>query len=483
MTFHSRSGKKSQILSVPLFFPFASIILYSLNVLVLLAPSAPSRFLVVKIALKQLIACLPGFNIKSFLRFAFIHVIFTPKNFKKEEIVEINAKTFISDAWVSRFVQKSGIAANSFSNTHEDDFRISFNKSRLHLLWVSDKFDATQYNQRLKLKTRISLTRISEKNLLSNGEIKFVHLRDSEVVHGNYVLNDGNFIRNIPYEISEFNTFPQSNLIVDKKVLYKQEVFSSFEADEALYIGSSNNWYHFLIEILPRGLFWLEKKEKDIPIVFHKPIPNSIIRILTGISGFTPILVADGESASIKSLTLAIDDRFKSQPDMLTITHGKNIFADRLVDIKFIAQWLESTFPPGNQKFPSKVFLARGKDSLRPMSNFEEIQSYLESLGYQTVFPEKLSLEEQIGIFVNVESLVAEGGAALTGLIFTKRLKSLVHIEANPNYFVANFWQQFSEILNINATPCLGIPEYILGVPTGRFKVSLEELKTQLSRV
>lgn len=435
----------------------------------------------VKVALKQLVACLLNFNVKSFLRIAVIHVIFPPEYFKKEEIVEIDANTLIVNAWVSRFVQKSGIAANSFSNTHEDDFRVSFNKSRLHLLWVSDRKGPTKYNHRIRLNTRIGLTRISEKNLLSNGEIKFVNLKNSEVVHGNYVLNGGNFIRNIPYEISEFNTFPQSNLIVDRKVLYRQDVSSGFTVDEALFIGSSNNWYHFLIEILPRGLHWLEQKEKDIPIVFHKPTPTSIVRILTGVSGSHPILVADGESVLVDSLTIAIDDRFKSQPDMLTITSGRNIFADRLVDMKLIAQWLEMTFPPGNQNFPTRIFLARGKDSLRPMSNFEQVQNYLESRGYKTIFAEKLSLEDQIGIFSNVESLIAEGGAALTGLIFAKRLKSLIHIEANPNYFVSNFWQQFSEALHLNATPCLGIPERLLGVPTGRFRVNMEELKVQLS--
>ena len=457
------------------------MILYYLNVRVLLAPSAPSRILVAKVALKQLVACLLNFNVKSFLRFAVIHVIFPPKYLKNEEIVELDANTFIVNAWVSRFVQKSGIAANSFSNTHEDDFRVSFNKSRLHLLWVNDRNESTKYNHRIRMRTQIGLTRISEKNLLSNGEIKFVNLKNSEVVHGNYVLNGGIFIRNIPYEISGFNTFPQSNLIVDKEILYRQDVSSGFRIDEALFIGSSNNWYHFLIEILPRGLNWLEQKERDIPIVFHKPTATSIARILTGISGRSPILVADGESVLVDSLNIAIDGRFKTQPDMLTITVGKNIFADRLVDMKLIAQWLETTFPPGNQKFPTRIFLARGKDSLRPMSNFEQVQNYLESRGYETIFPEKLSLEDQIGIFSNVESLIAEGGAALTGLIFAKRLKSLIHIEANPNYFVSNFWQQFSEVLHLNAIPCLGIPERLLGVPTGRFRVNMEELKAQLS--
>ena len=163
VTFHSRSGQKSQTLSLPVIFPLASMILYYLNVRVLLAPSAPSRFLVAKVALKQLVACLFDFNVKSFLRFAVIHVIFPPKYFKKEEIVELDANTFIVNAWVSRFVQKSGIAANSFSNTHEDDFRVSFNKSRLHLLWVNDRNESTKYNHRIRMRTQIGLTRISEK--------------------------------------------------------------------------------------------------------------------------------------------------------------------------------------------------------------------------------------------------------------------------------------------------------------------------------
>ena len=481
VTFHSRSGQKSQTVSIPVIFPFAAMILYYLNVRVLLSPSAPSRMLVVKVTLKQLVTCLIDFNINSFLRLAVIHVIFTPKHFKREQIIKLNADSLLADVWVSRFIQKSGIAANSFSNTHEDDFRISFNKKQLHLLWLTYKNGPMEYNQRIQLRTRIGLTRISEQNLLSKGEIKFVNFEDSEIIHGSYALKDDSFIRNIPYNISEFNTFPQSNLIVDKNILYRQDVFFRLKADEALFIGSSGNWYHFLIEILPRGLHWLGQSKKNVPIVFRKPVPTSIMRILKAIPGINPILVADGESVLVNSLTIALDARFDTQPDMLTISSGKNIFADRLVDMKLIANWLELTFPPSNEKFPAKIFLARGKNSLRPMSNFEQVQNYLELQGYRTVFPEKLSLEDQIGMFSNVEMLIAEGGAALTGLIFAKRLKSLVHIEANPNYFVSNFWQQFSEVLNINSRACLGVPEYLLGVPSGRFKVNLEDLKKQLN--
>lgn len=481
VTFHSIGGKKSVNWSVPVIFPFASIVLYILNVRVLIAPIQPSWMLVVKVALKQILTCLTNFNFKSFIRISVIHLIFIPKEFEDEQITKIEADTHIVDSWVSRFVQIRGIAAHSFSTNHEDDFRITFSKSRLHLLWTNDYDKAAKYDHLIDLKSQISLARVSEINLLKDREIDFIAFENSEIIHGNYVIQGKSFIRNIPYEISEFNTFPQSNLIVNDGEIFSQSVSYSFEVDEALFIGSSTNWYHFLVEILPRGIIWHNNGGKKVPIVFHKPIPETIRRILSSVSGVEPVLVGDGESVFVKSLTVALDGRFGAQPDMLTIAPGKNIFVDRVFDFELIANWLKKSFPLKSLDYPPKVFLARGKDSLRPMGNFDEVEEFLGGLGFVTVFPEKLSLEDQIGLFSNVESLIAEGGAALTGLIFAEKLKSLIHIEANPNFFVANFWQQFSESLNLNAHACLGKPEHIFGYPTGRFSVDLEDLRTKLN--
>lgn len=477
VTFHTRSGLKSSNRSLPIILPFASILLFLLNIRVLLAPTKPSLILVTKVALKQVLACMVDLNLKSFLRITVIHIIFTPLKFKNENIVSIDSDALIAASWVSRFVQVRGIAANSYSNTHEDDFRRSFNKTRVHILWSSSHRNIGTCNPLIRLKTNINVSKVSESNLLEKGKINFVSFENTEVIHGNYVIHNGSFIRNIPYEISGFNTFPQSNLIVTEKEFYRQEVSFKIEADEGLFIGSSTNWYHFLVEVLPRGILWQKEFSRHLPIIFHKPIPDSINRILGAIGGVEPILISDGESAYVNSLIVALDGRFDLQPDMLAIVADKNIFTERISDLEMIANWLRKSFPTRNRDFPKKVFLARGKDSLRPMSNFNQVQQYLEGLGYVTVFPEKLSIEDQIELFTNIESLVAEGGAALTGLIFANNLKSVVHIEANPNFFVANFWQQFSEILNLNARACLGIPESFLGYPTGRFSVILDDLK------
>jgi len=333
------------------------------------------------------------------------------------------------------------------------------------------------YLEPINLKSAIGIKVLVEKSNLKEVQIQFPIFKNAEVVHGSYAIQGEYSIRNLPYDISGFDSFPQTDLIVTDNAIYRQESLNQTRIQDGLFIGSSSNWYHFLIEILPRGILWKRQFNLVTPVIFHAPVPKSIYRIVERIGGSTPVLVRDAESVLVESLQVAIDGRYESRPNMMRIAQGQNIFTDRLNDFSLIRDWLELNFPSTKSRSPRKIFLARGQNSLRPMSNFREIREGLEGLGYVTIFPETLTIEEQISSFAYAESIIAEGGAALTNLIFAKNLKHFIHIEANPSKFVSNFWQQFAESLSIPSQAALGKPEVFLGQLTGRFKVNLKMLR------
>jgi capsular polysaccharide biosynthesis protein len=62
----------------------------------------------------------------------------------------------------------------------------------------------------------------------------------------------------------------------------------------------------------------------------------------------------------------------------------------------------------------------------RPIQNAIDIQKTLADIGFVAIDPELLSVESQINIFENAEIMVAEEGAALTNLIFAKKMRLLI---------------------------------------------------------
>ncbi|WP_165611613.1 glycosyltransferase family 61 protein [Cognatiyoonia sediminum] len=78
---------------------------------------------------------------------------------------------------------------------------------------------------------------------------------------------------------------------------------------------------------------------------------------------------------------------------------------------------------------PPKVFLARR--NTRAIQNQTEVEEFLSSLGYVTIYPEDLTVSDQFRLFREAEEMVAVHGAGLAPLLFQKRnsnLKRLVEI-------------------------------------------------------
>ena len=70
-----------------------------------------------------------------------------------------------------------------------------------------------------------------------------------------------------------------------------------------------------------------------------------------------------------------------------------------------------------DKKFPEKIFISRAKMKSRQF-NEDEVFSILKKYGFEKVFPELLSFEDQMALFSSVKYIVAGSGAALSNLLF-----------------------------------------------------------------
>lgn len=120
----------------------------------------------------------------------------------------------------------------------------------------------------------------------------------------------------------------------------------------------------------------------------------------------------------------------------------------------YISQWLidylHSKFLPyihsTEQLFSKKVFISR-QDSHRHMINEDEIFKLFEQYGFKKYILSKMTLQEQISLFHNAQTIVATNGSSLTNALFCKPGTNIVEIflaRSDATFYYA------SEILKLN---------------------------------
>jgi capsular polysaccharide biosynthesis protein len=79
-----------------------------------------------------------------------------------------------------------------------------------------------------------------------------------------------------------------------------------------------------------------------------------------------------------------------------------------------------------------RVFLTRrGVNAVRGMKNFNVVSDWMSKNGFLQVDPSSMSIEEQIKYFSDVEFVAAEGGAALSNLVFCPEQTKVIVIAAS----------------------------------------------------
>ena len=93
---------------------------------------------------------------------------------------------------------------------------------------------------------------------------------------------------------------------------------------------------------------------------------------------------------------------------------------------------------------PEKIYVSRNRTPQRRLRNEDEIAGVLTRLGYEIVYPEELSFDEQIARFSGARYVVGNLGAALTNLVFAPRSVRLLALttELMPDDF---YWDLMAQ--------------------------------------
>lgn len=186
-------------------------------------------------------------------------------------------------------------------------------------------------------------------------------------------------------------------------------------------LWSMGNYYHWLIEALPKMLM-LQSYFPDISIIIPHPTPSYVKKTaaIFGFKNFIPIKAE--EIIKVKRLVVPEKAPFLEM-NLEDISQGRSRFSLSLVREKVIQSVSpENTIPHRN------IYVSRRRQVLRQISNEEEVERILQAHGFETVFFEDLTFEEQIKLMQETAVLIGLHGAGLTNMMFLNPGAKIIEI-------------------------------------------------------
>jgi capsular polysaccharide biosynthesis protein len=249
------------------------------------------------------------------------------------------------------------------------------------------------------------------------------HLTQARIAHGSTVVSNGElFLYDLgcdsQYEFAAgtWDHLFTHSIAPDRAILATSSISPTHLRSAVLLTGrSANNYFHSLIEYLPRIFLVLDEPNLQmVPIVITDDWPSSVQEALEFLSRGRKVLRVS------RSDNLTVDDLFI--PSMHTCIfdstrrpwiEGSRFSHDLLDRLRTsLWEWSEPLESRGD-----RVFILR-KGGARTLENAEEIEEIAANFEFHLIAPETLTPQQQIGMFATASKIVGIGGAAMANSVF-----------------------------------------------------------------
>lgn len=184
-------------------------------------------------------------------------------------------------------------------------------------------------------------------------------------------------------------------------------------------IGTSDNWYHFILDYLPRLIAVIELGLIDdgwsVALGLGRAGLFKAVTPLFGLSDDQIIWLEDDRAHFLpRALYLSNFNQVEGALHPLTVRLLKTIF-------------LSQNGHP-DEMSPKRIFVSRAHVGRRRLLNEEDLHVGLKQRGFKIIHPEFMSLVEQVTTFRNVRDIVGVHGAGLVNFIWANQVDRLFEI-------------------------------------------------------
>lgn len=200
---------------------------------------------------------------------------------------------------------------------------------------------------------------------------------------------------------------------------------------------SCHNYYHWMIEALPR-LLLVQKQYPDSLLLVPDPCPHYIRRTLDlmGVTKRYPLTKDTGKLVAVQQLVLPelvyyyqaheldtlhkLEAAAKAYTSPLRQPAGDDTPAPQEELIVAVRQKLLAAYKPKPVVPYRKVYVSRARQKTRRLLNEEEILPLLDKWGFELVFFEEMDLDAQISLMQETALLMGVHGANMVNILFLK---------------------------------------------------------------
>lgn len=215
---------------------------------------------------------------------------------------------------------------------------------------------------------------------------------------------------------SRFITFPWGKDVHPALTsLYLKRVPKTIEKGVFLITtAAEGNYYHWLIDLLPRLLLVLETELADIPtrsILLHsrsRQYEQDTFELL-GLESNNIIRIKPNELINVKDVIIS---DFVLSYERSRFPNWKKSLLNKFKD-KVLKNFEKEHY--------GKIYLLRGKQAKRCLIGEETLVDILSKAGFTIIDPQQLSLKDQICVLAGAKVVVSPHGAALTNIIFCEQ--------------------------------------------------------------
>ncbi len=181
--------------------------------------------------------------------------------------------------------------------------------------------------------------------------------------------------------------------------------------------GGCGNYYHWMLELLPRFEL-LQEANIDYDYIYTQISRPFMKESLTLLGINSDCIIPARKDIYIQADTLIVP----------------SIASPFGYPSEYTINFLRKTFIPLAQKsiefrkFSKKVFISRKRSNRRKIINEDDVFGLFEPYGFVAYNLEDLSVLEQVALFHNAEIIVGEHGAGLTNLVFAQPETKVVEI-------------------------------------------------------
>lgn len=230
-------------------------------------------------------------------------------------------------------------------------------------------------------------------------ENAFINLNANSIINKNlnYFLGYETFFR----EEKIFNNY----IINNQKYLFECKN-CKINKKSVFFLPTTNNYWHFIIDCLPRLFFF--KKIKIINIAIDSRLNKKNLNFIK--------LVL--KKLKIKNYKFVKIDN--------CISKFEYIYFTKRLNINFVKYFYQKLFK--EKKLRNNYFISRSDAKYRKLLNEKKIFDLIKNFNYKIVYSENLPIIKQIKLFQNVKNIIAPHGAGLANIIFSSNETKVVEL-------------------------------------------------------